>query len=63
MDISQDGISPFLSVEQAARESQTCPHTIRRRIKDGRLKAIYLSARLIRIRRQDFHSFMCGGVL
>lgn len=45
--------SALITIRNAARELTCSPITIRRMIRDGRLKALRFSATMVRLRRED----------
>jgi len=48
----------LLTVEQVAAELQMHPDTIRRYIREKKLRAVRLSARDLRVRRSELESFL-----
>ena len=50
-----------LKVEEAAEEVGVHPETIRRYIRTGKLKAVRVGKRLIRIRREEWQAFLRNG--
>jgi excisionase family DNA binding protein len=48
----------LLTIEQVARELQLHPDTIRRYVRERKLKAVRLSATNLRIRRSELNRFL-----
>jgi len=48
----------YLSVNQVADELGVCPKTVYRYIKDGKIKAVRLSERCIRVPHRNLESFV-----
>lgn len=57
-DNTRLGDGALISIPGAAREIQVSNITIRRMLRDGRLRAIRFSPTLVRIRREDLAKFI-----